>query len=928
MAIASRILSSGSQLVNGDFDEVSLTAGSVAFNGTSQYLTIANNAAFDLATGTPDWTIECWFNTSLAGSQQILVQKDGISGSRQSQYDIMINASNQIQGVLSPATSSTGNQNFTSSVTVTTNTWYHVAMVRNGSNITIFLNGAIVVGPTALTITMGNNTGPLSIGANGTGASYLNGSISNVRIVKGTAVYTAAFTPSQSILPSITNTQLLLNVINSTDFIKDSSPNAFTLTNNGTATWTAAGPFNQSPSGAIAFNGTSQYLSLPSGQSAFQLGTGDFTVECWMYVTSLSAAIKQIFDNWNSPATNAYQFYITAANQLEWQIYTQNSPASATLSILANTWTHVAWCRTGGNVLTFINGVLKDTTAVTNSADGNATNPTIGADNAGGSNYFPGYITNFRMVKGTAVYTASFTPPTTPLTAISGTSLLLLAANASTFITDSSVNNFTLTNNGTATYIGNTPLTGAPAQRITSSGTLEVLDQFDEISFVPGSWTLSGSQGVTVGNSSVFALPGDFTVEFFFYLSSVPSTEIDFWESQTSTTFRILKRGASSGLSYDAYGGTSYLIVADASIPVNQWNHVAVSRTGTTVQAYFNGTRTINQTDATSFGAPTANYSVGCRAAGTNGLAGSISNFRLVKGAGMYTGATIPVPSAPLGNVTGTQLLLPTPYTGGAFFDYSTNNFTVTQVGAPVSGSGDPFTVNTPQRLTSTGILQVAADFDEVSLTAGAIAFNGTSQYLSTAANTALDLPGDFTIESWVYPTGSKVTADVVASRWISGDRVWLLNFGATSNLVFQANGATLITYSFSITYNTWYHVAVTRSGTTVTLWLNGVSVGTGTSSYNFTSATRPLLIGRNGDSTDGTQDWLGYISNFRIVKGTAVYTTTFTPPQSVLPAVTNTSLLLNVVDSASFITDNSPNAFALTNNGTATWTASGPFNS
>lgn len=477
---------------------------------------------------------------------------------------------------------------------------------------------------------------------------------------------------------------------------------------------------------------------------------------------------------------------------------------------------------------------------------------------------------------------------------------------------------------------------GDPAQRLSSAGVLQVLGQFDEVSFTPGSWTLAGSQGVTVGNSSVFALPGDFTVEFFFYLSSVPSTEIDFWESQTNTTFRILKRGSSSGLSYDAYGGTSYLIAADASIPTNQWNHVAVSRTGTTVQAYFNGTRTINQTDATSFGAPTAAYSVACRVGGTNSLVGSISNFRLVKGAGMYTGATIPVPSAPLGNVSGTQLLLPTPYTGGAFFDYSSNNFTVTKVGAPVSGSGSPFTVNTPQRLTSTGILQVDNDFDEVSLTAGAVSFNGTNQYLTIANNTALDLATgapDWTIECWFYTSLASSQQILVQKDGISGSRqsqyMILIN---TSNQIqgvlspaTSSTGNQNFISSVTVTTNRWYHVAMVRSGSNITIFLNGaIVVGPTAITVTMGNNTGPLSIGANGT---GASYLNGYISNVRIVKGTAVYTAAFTPSQSILPSIANTQVLLNVIDSANFIKDNSPNNFTLTNTGTATWNATSPFN-
>ena len=494
-----------------------------------------------------------------------------------------------------------------------------------------------------------------------------------------------------------------------------------------------------------------------------------------------------------------------------------------------------------------------------------------------------------------------------------------------------------LTNAGTLLVNGsfdeNTSI--SPAKFRTTS-TAVYAAELDEVSFVPGRWTLAGSQGVTVGNSSAFALPGDFTVEFFFYLASVPAGEIDFWESQTTSSFRILKRGSSSGLSYDAYGGTSYLIVADASIPVNAWNHVAVSRTGTTVQAYFNGTRTINQTDATSFAAPTANYGVGCRATGANSLTGSISNFRLITGAGMYTGATIPVPTAPLGAVSGTQLLLTTPNTGGAFFDYSTNNFTVTKVSTPTSASSSPFTVNTPQRQTSTGVLQVKDNFDEVSLAAGAIAFNGTSQYLTIANNAAFDLATgtpDWTIECWFKTSLASSQQILVQKDGVSGSRQsqYDLMINASNQIqgvlspAASSTGNQNFISSVTVTTNTWYHVAMVRSGSNITIFLNGVIVvGPTALTITMGNNTGPLSIGANGA---GASYLNGYISNVRIVKGTAVYTAAFTPPQSILPSIANTQVLLNVTDSANFIKDNSPNNFTVTNNGTATWNASGPFN-
>ena len=431
-----------------------------------------------------------------------------------------------------------------------------------------------------------------------------------------------------------------------------------------------------------------------------------------------------------------------------------------------------------------------------------------------------------------------------------------------------------LTNAGTLLVNGsfdeNTSI--SPAKFRTTS-TAVYAAELDEVSFVPGSWTLAGSQGVTVGNSSAFALPGDFTVEFFFYLASVPAGEIDFWESQTTSSFRILKRGSSSGLSYDAYGGTSYLIVADASIPVNAWNHVAVSRTGTTVQAYFNGTRTINQTDATSFAAPTANYGVGCRATGANSLTGSISNFRLITGAGMYTGATIPVPTAPLGAVSGTQLLLTTPNTGGAFFDYSTNNFTVTKVSTPTSASSSPFTVNTPQRSTSAGVLQVKNIFDE--FTGAPVVNTNLSLWLDAAQTTSYpgtgatwtDLSGNgnngtlvnsptystsnggyfsfgsggtqrtsFTYQTPVQSAATAFTWNIWAYPVANSDSYVLMGYRGTTPLQFYK----LTTQKFEMypaeifylfTLNVWQNICViydgTQSGTNnMKMYLNGTQVG------------------------------------------------------------------------------------------------------
>jgi hypothetical protein len=90
------------------------------------------------------------------------------------------------------------------------------------------------------------------------------------------------------------------------------------------------------------------------------------------------------------------------------------------------------------------------------------------------------------LVKGTALYTSDFPIPTAPLTAVSGTSLLLNVSSSSAYITDSSTNNFTVTNNNAVAYSGTvTPLPGVPRSRQLNDGTLQVTTAFDEFTGAP-----------------------------------------------------------------------------------------------------------------------------------------------------------------------------------------------------------------------------------------------------------------------------------------------------------------------------------------------------------------------------------------------------------------------------------------------------------
>ena len=120
--------------------------------------------------------------------------------------------------------------------------------------------------------------------------------------------------------------------------------------------------------------------------------------------------------------------------------------------------------------------------------------------------------------------------------------------------------------------------------------------------------------------------------------------------------------------------------------------------------------------------------------------------------------------------------------------------------------------------------------------------------------------------------------------------------FGTTNNgtmtFTTATSGGTLVTDTEART-NQWVHYAATRSGTNLRLFANGQLVASATDSTNIGSNV--LKIGRNAYSGSAPDTWwLGYTSDLRIVKGTAVYTAAFTPPTAPLTAVTNTTFLLN----------------------------------
>jgi len=219
--------------------QVSGTNGSVSFNGTSQYLTVADAVPLRLVSATA-WTIEFWIYYTGSGSGEI-IEKDGVQGNNNPSYEVHV-LSGYIRGTVS--SDGTTQQAITSGTLLPTSAWTHIAFVLNSGRYTLYQNGVSVA--TAAVVTSIGNFAPgalyIAYQASGSAGAYISANISNVRIVKGTALYTAAFTPPSGRLSTVTNTSLLLNTVYGSNFLVDSSVNSFTVTNNGTATSSSTSP--------------------------------------------------------------------------------------------------------------------------------------------------------------------------------------------------------------------------------------------------------------------------------------------------------------------------------------------------------------------------------------------------------------------------------------------------------------------------------------------------------------------------------------------------------------------------------------------------------------------------------------------------------------------------------------------------------------
>ena len=851
---------------------------SMYFNGSS-YLSIPNTTAYGttgLGLNSSNFTIEGWVYFNSVASGQLI----GHSGSA---WKIAIGSGNALAYYLSSNGSTWNIANAVSIGTVAVGQWYHFALVRNGSTFTPYLNG-VAGTPTTSASSLYAYTSNLTIG--NIDGTYFSGYLSNIRILKDTALYTSAFTPAIAPLPLISNTLLLTCA---SGILKDKSSYSWTINQYGTPAVKKFSPFANVGSynttlvgGSAYFNGTSDSIKINSTSTVnvpdwtyLHNGTTDYTIEGWVYPLTTASIIPLI-------ATS--DLLNTSVPGMELEIFNGNlfwtvmNGTSAYVDVTAyniikpNAWSHIAFTFASSNKKAniYLNGVKVGTNSLTTSTftATSASYPlTIGRspipDNP---YYYTGYMSNLRILKGVisdSVVTTNLSTGTTLEYLIvagggagSGTSATGYGGGGGGFRTGTAITTqsgaiYTITvgNGGSGAAGGNSSLVGGGINIVSAGGGYATgsggsgggnggTGNVPATSPAQGYNGVSGGGGGATGAGGGTGGPGA--------LSNIDGLGYYYAGGGGAANGGI---GSSGGIGGGG-SGTGSIHGANGGSDRN-------SSTGFAGGVNSGGGGGGGNTTGGS-GIVIIRYLGPQRAVGGDIVTTNISGYTvhtfLQSGTLVDNIQTYTIPTSPvLASSTNTNLLLN--FTDAKIVDASLNT-DITTIG-------------------DAGMLSNVKKFNNMSMY-----FDGTLDSLTLSSSTIALGAGAFTVEMWMYPLTVYNTGNAPAllDARTSGDGAGLIRFGYNGTTLptggvigWKENTSYVVTAT--VTTNAWQHVAVVRNSGIISMYINGALSSTATNTTNYTVPFK--YIGSSYDSLY----WNGYMDDLRITNGIARYTSAFTPP-------------------------------------------------
>ena len=403
-SLQGQTLTWGSGVTKTSTSKVGNYAISISGNGTAARTVLPTDASLNFGTG--DFTIEGWFKCgSMDTYGQFLSNTFSTSNNSSAVTNLAI-GSPYLSGRVRFASNDIANNTLTGTTAVNDNQWHHIAAVRSGSTMMLFVDGGLdgtLTTANEFSISGGHIGDSTGIYANNADNEW-TGLFDGLRITKGVARYTAAFTPSGKPLPRSNGDPEFANVVLLVqDSFADESLNGLTVVNNGSTLDTSG---QQYGSAAFSFPNTGNVQV--ANDPALHL-SGDFTIECWAYIVNTNqnpclvakdtlGGRAWVLQHINSTGTMAFSIVNTGS------YYFSNTTPTPT-----NQWFHVAACRQGSTLYTSIDGVV--TSQTVGAGMPNVATPVwIGRQGSWG-NQLNGKVDSLRITKGIARYTSNFTPP-------------------------------------------------------------------------------------------------------------------------------------------------------------------------------------------------------------------------------------------------------------------------------------------------------------------------------------------------------------------------------------------------------------------------------------------------------------------------------------------------------------------------------------
>ena len=581
-------------VTQGSFSPYSPAYGVQAVNGVQQSRKFALST---IANAYGAWTVEWWFKADVASVnwQQMVTEWDNGSVSQQC-WEVFVSG-----GFIRTYVRDSGSNSYSSDLSgvsaaaVTSSKWHYLSVADDGSNFRVHLDGALIQKDSR--VPQSGSTGRFMIGFDQATTTFA-GTLADVKVSD-----VSRYTDSTYAVPTVVG-----GLVDSDTLLLVGGNNARDLTGNYATGATVLYPvvptsqigrveaYDPAVDGASGFfDGSGDALSTPTS-SDLAFGTGNFTLEFWVY----QLEVKNYTIYWdyrNTNTQNTLYMYQYGSGAID--LYIAGTSHTFTPPGMAGKWSHIAISRSSSTTKLFVDGVQY--LSFSDSTDYNSGGNTFYVSRYyyNDAYHVNGYISDFRIVKGTAVYTSAFTPPTAPLPAITNTKLLLNMADAQAFDSTGKNNLILVANANTST---------------------------DQAKFGTTSLHLDGTDDlVALSGNHVFGT-GDYTVEMFVYHTSISGQQTYFSDPNGNNAGVYFYKDGNNKLGL-YYAGQ--IVTGSGNVPANQWAHVAVCRASGTSRLFLDGVLQGSASDTTNLTETT--YSIGNSVGASNEFIGYIDDIRVSK---------------------------------------------------------------------------------------------------------------------------------------------------------------------------------------------------------------------------------------------------------------------------------------------------------